>query len=35
MITIFSNDISLGFLRLKVNEAVEKIKTSLGAIEVP
>ena len=35
MITIFSNDISLGFLRLKVNEAVEKIKTALGAIEVP
>ena len=35
MITIFSNDISLGFLRLKVNEAVEKIKTTLGAIEVP
>ena len=35
MITIFSNDISLGFLRLKVNEAVEKIKNTLGAIEVP
>jgi predicted regulator of Ras-like GTPase activity (Roadblock/LC7/MglB family) len=35
MITIFSNDISLGFLRLKVNEAVEKIKNALGAIDVP
>ncbi len=32
MITIFSNDISLGFLRLKVNEAVERIKTILGSI---
>ncbi len=35
MITIFSNDISLGFLRLRVNESVEKIKHALGAIEVP
>jgi predicted regulator of Ras-like GTPase activity (Roadblock/LC7/MglB family) len=34
MISIFSNDISLGFLRLKVNEAVEKIKTILGSIDV-
>lgn len=33
MITIFSNDISLGFLRLKVNEAVERIKTILGSID--
>ena len=35
MITIFSNDISLGFLRLKVNEAVEKIKKILGSISAP
>jgi len=35
MITIFSNDISLGFLRLKVNEAVERIKTLLGSIDAP
>ena len=35
MITIFSNDISLGFLRLKVNEAVEKIKTILESINAP
>ena len=35
MISIFSNDISLGFLRLKVNEAVEKIKTLLGSINAP
>ncbi len=33
MITIFSNDISLGFLRLKVNESVEKICTILGSLE--
>jgi predicted regulator of Ras-like GTPase activity (Roadblock/LC7/MglB family) len=33
MITIFSNDISLGFLRLKVNESVEKISTILGSLE--
>ena len=35
MITIFSNDISLGFLRLKVNESVEKIKHILGSISAP
>ena len=35
MITIFSNDISLGFLRLKVNESVEKIKNILGSISAP
>ncbi|UCH21967.1 MAG: roadblock/LC7 domain-containing protein [Deltaproteobacteria bacterium] len=35
LITIFSNDISLGFLRLKVNEAVEKIKQVLETINVP
>ncbi len=35
LITIFSNDISLGFLRLKVNEAVEKIKKILASIQAP
>jgi predicted regulator of Ras-like GTPase activity (Roadblock/LC7/MglB family) len=35
MITIFSNDISLGFLRLKVNDAVDKIVTALGKTAVP
>ena len=35
LITIFSNDISLGFLRLKVNEAVEKIKKILESIHAP
>jgi predicted regulator of Ras-like GTPase activity (Roadblock/LC7/MglB family) len=35
LITIFSNDISLGFLRLKVNEAVEKIKKILESIQTP
>jgi predicted regulator of Ras-like GTPase activity (Roadblock/LC7/MglB family) len=35
LITIFSNEISLGFLRLKVNEAVEKIKAVLESIQVP
>ncbi len=35
LITIFSNDISLGFLRLKVNEAVEKIKTVLESLHMP
>jgi predicted regulator of Ras-like GTPase activity (Roadblock/LC7/MglB family) len=35
LITIFSNDISLGFLRLKVNEAVEKIKEILASIQAP
>ena len=35
LITIFSNDISLGFLRLKVNEAVEKIKQILESIQTP
>ena len=34
LITIFSNDISLGFLRLKVNEAAEKIKKILESIQV-
>jgi len=33
LITIFSNDISLGFLRLKVNESVEKIKKILASIQ--
>lgn len=33
MITIFSNDISLGFLRLKVNESVEKIGIILDSLE--
>jgi predicted regulator of Ras-like GTPase activity (Roadblock/LC7/MglB family) len=35
MITIFSNDISLGFLRLKVNDVVDKIVTALGKTAVP
>jgi predicted regulator of Ras-like GTPase activity (Roadblock/LC7/MglB family) len=35
LITIFSNDISLGFLRLKVNEAVERIKKVLESIHTP
>jgi predicted regulator of Ras-like GTPase activity (Roadblock/LC7/MglB family) len=35
LITIFSNDISLGFLRLKVNEAVEKIKQVLESMHTP
>ena len=35
LITIFSNDISLGFLRLKVTEAVEKIKQILESIGSP
>ena len=35
LITIFSNEISLGFLRLKVNESVEKIKEILDAIGSP
>lgn len=35
LITIFSNDISLGFLRLKVSEAAEKIKKILASIQVP
>ncbi len=35
LITIFSNDLSLGFLRLKVNEAVEKIKQELEAMHTP
>jgi predicted regulator of Ras-like GTPase activity (Roadblock/LC7/MglB family) len=33
LITIFSNDISLGFLRLKVNETVEKIKQILESVQ--
>lgn len=35
LITIFSNEISLGFLRLKVGEAVEKIKKILDNINTP
>jgi predicted regulator of Ras-like GTPase activity (Roadblock/LC7/MglB family) len=35
LITIFGNDISLGFLRLKVAEAVEKIRTSLEPLHAP
>ena len=35
LITIFSNDLSLGFLRLKVNEAVEKIKNTLEEMHAP
>jgi predicted regulator of Ras-like GTPase activity (Roadblock/LC7/MglB family) len=35
LITIFSNDLSLGFLRLKVNEAVEKIKHTLETMHAP
>ena len=35
LITIFGNDISLGFLRLKVAEAVEKIRTSLEPLHSP
>jgi predicted regulator of Ras-like GTPase activity (Roadblock/LC7/MglB family) len=35
LITIFSNDLSLGFLRLKVNEAVERIKRELEAMHAP
>jgi len=31
LITIFGHDLSLGFLRLKVAEAIEKIATFLGA----
>ena len=33
LITIFSNDISLGFLRLKVTESVEKIKQILESVQ--
>lgn len=35
LITIFSNEISLGFLRLKVTETVEKIKQILESIHTP
>ena len=35
LITIFSNDLSLGFLRLKVTEAVEKITKILESIQSP
>lgn len=35
LITIFGNDISLGFLRLKVAEVVIKIKRHLEIISVP
>ena len=31
LITIFGQEISLGFLRLKVSEAIEKIKDTLGS----
>lgn len=34
LITIFGNDISLGFLRLKVAEAVIKVKTYLETVQV-
>ncbi len=30
LITLFGNDVSLGFLRLKVNEAIGNIETLLG-----
>jgi predicted regulator of Ras-like GTPase activity (Roadblock/LC7/MglB family) len=33
LITIFGNDISLGFLRLKVTDAVEKTKKILGSFD--
>ena len=33
LITIFGNDISLGFLRLKVVDVVEKTKKILGSSE--
>lgn len=32
LITIFGNDISLGFLRLKVSESVEQLKNQLEAL---
>ncbi len=35
LITIFSNEISLGFLRLKVTETVDKIKKTLESIHAP
>jgi predicted regulator of Ras-like GTPase activity (Roadblock/LC7/MglB family) len=35
LITIFGNDISLGFLRLKVAEVVGKIKKVLEPLQVP
>ncbi|MCP4691115.1 MAG: roadblock/LC7 domain-containing protein [Desulfobacterales bacterium] len=35
LITIFGNDISLGFLRLKVAEAVDKIRNSLEPLQAP
>jgi len=34
LITIFGNDISLGFLRLKVAEAVIKVKTYLETVQI-
>jgi predicted regulator of Ras-like GTPase activity (Roadblock/LC7/MglB family) len=34
LITIFGNDLSLGFLRLKVAEAVNKIKTHLENVSI-
>jgi len=35
LITIFGNDTSLGFLRLKVTEAVEKISGILEQVSIP
>lgn len=35
LITIFSNEISLGFLRLKVNESSERIKRIFNATHSP
>ena len=35
LITIFGNEISLGFLRLKVGEAAEMIKKVLNEIDTP
>ena len=35
LITLFGNDLSLGFLRLKVAESVEKIKKILEPIHTP
>jgi predicted regulator of Ras-like GTPase activity (Roadblock/LC7/MglB family) len=35
LITIFGTDMSLGFLRLKVDESVKKISRALGRIQTP
>ena len=35
LITIFSNELSLGFLRLKVGETAEMIKKVLSEIDTP